>query len=148
MPDLAAEPEDDSHSGKEDKAARHRIFCEWIIETFGKASLMAGSGVMDVAGGKGDISHFLTEMGITSTCIEPFPRSSQSLSESLVVDTDDNKAPPFKTLERFFDEDLLNDSAHVELFQNAAFYCGMHPDQVSKLNVISVTCKFLNSALL
>ncbi|KAG0364396.1 hypothetical protein BGZ54_007562 [Gamsiella multidivaricata] len=66
--------EDDPHStsSKVPHSQRAYIFCRWLVNKFGKDLLNSGSGVLDVAGGKGEISLFLTHMfGIRSTVVEP-----------------------------------------------------------------------------
>eukprot|EP00854_Cymbomonas_tetramitiformis_P008792 gene8792-10419_t len=35
------------------KEERHRLFAEWLVRTYGIEALASGSGVVDVAGGKG-----------------------------------------------------------------------------------------------
>ncbi|KAF9191872.1 hypothetical protein BGZ51_006592 [Haplosporangium sp. Z 767] len=69
--------QDDPHSisSKVPHSRRAFIFCQWLVNTFGKDFLNSGSGVLDVAGGKGEISLFLTHMfGIRSTVVEPSMR--------------------------------------------------------------------------
>ncbi|KAG0287210.1 hypothetical protein BGZ98_004766 [Dissophora globulifera] len=66
--------QDDPHavSSKVPHSQRAFIFCRWLVNTFGVDYLNSGSGVLDVAGGKGEISLFLTHMfGIRSTVVEP-----------------------------------------------------------------------------
>ncbi|KAG0260204.1 hypothetical protein BG011_002081 [Mortierella polycephala] len=66
--------QDDPHSisSKVPHSQRAFIFCQWLVNTFGKDFLNSGSGVLDIAGGKGEISLFLTHMfGIRSTVVEP-----------------------------------------------------------------------------
>jgi hypothetical protein len=61
----------DPHS-KIDKAQRGRIFCDWLVESLGAERLAGGAGVVDVAGGKGDIPIQLwIHRGIPTTLIDP-----------------------------------------------------------------------------
>lgn len=54
------------------KAQRGRMFCDWLVEMVGEARLAGGSGVIDVAGGKGDIPIQLwNRRGIPTTLIDP-----------------------------------------------------------------------------
>ncbi|KAF9574844.1 autophagy protein [Mortierella alpina] len=51
---------------------RALYFAQWLISTFTREFLTAGAGVLDVAGGRGDLSWELqTRQGIRSTIIEP-----------------------------------------------------------------------------
>ena len=75
--ELAAE-DGDPHAeggGAKTKAKRAEVFVKWLVETFGVETLSQGSGVLDVAGGRGDVSFELhTKRGITCTLVEPRPR--------------------------------------------------------------------------
>jgi len=59
-----------------DKTQRHVLFAEWLIHTYGKDALCRGSGVLDVAGGKGQLSMILQARGIPSVVMDPNPRLS------------------------------------------------------------------------
>ncbi|KAF9170028.1 hypothetical protein BGX21_003651 [Mortierella sp. AD011] len=53
---------------------RALYFSHWLIKTFTRDFLNSGSGVLDIAGGRGDLSWELqTRQGIQSTIVEPRP---------------------------------------------------------------------------
>ncbi|KAF9333004.1 hypothetical protein BG006_004099 [Podila minutissima] len=53
---------------------RSLYFAQWLIHTFTREFLESGSGVLDIAGGRGDLSWELqTRQGVRSTVIEPRP---------------------------------------------------------------------------
>ncbi|KAG0262705.1 hypothetical protein BG011_009835 [Mortierella polycephala] len=53
---------------------RALYFAQWLISTFTRDFLNSGTGVLDIAGGRGDLSWELqTRQGIQSTVIEPRP---------------------------------------------------------------------------
>ncbi|KAF9178315.1 hypothetical protein BGZ51_007883 [Haplosporangium sp. Z 767] len=53
---------------------RALYFAQWLISTFTREFLNSGTGVLDIAGGRGDLSWELqTRQGIQSTVIEPRP---------------------------------------------------------------------------
>eukprot|EP00927_Polykrikos_kofoidii_P030698 TRINITY_DN26421_c0_g1_i1.p1 TRINITY_DN26421_c0_g1~~TRINITY_DN26421_c0_g1_i1.p1 ORF type:complete len:424 (-),score=66.52 TRINITY_DN26421_c0_g1_i1:35-1306(-) len=54
--------------------ARASIFRRWLLDTFGVENLRAGSGVLDVAGGKGELSwEFLNLNAVPAVALEPRP---------------------------------------------------------------------------
>jgi len=58
-------------STKDSPRNRHKVFCEWLVENFGREALSRGCGVLDIAGGKGLITAELQEnFGIPCTLIE------------------------------------------------------------------------------
>ncbi|KAG0333090.1 hypothetical protein BG000_009494, partial [Podila horticola] len=53
---------------------RSLYFAQWLIQTFTREFLESGSGVLDIAGGRGDLSWELqTRQGVRSTIVEPRP---------------------------------------------------------------------------
>ncbi|KAI1320300.1 hypothetical protein EDD11_001515 [Mortierella claussenii] len=80
---------DDPHalSSKVPHSQRAYIFCKWLVGQFGKEFLNSGSGVLDIAGGKGEISLFLTHMfGIRSTVVEPNERRDKPYQRRNLMD--------------------------------------------------------------
>jgi len=76
-----------SISAKESHSKRAFIFARWLVETFGVEFLNSGYGVLDVAGGKGQISLFLTHMyGIRSTVVEPQRRNDKLYRRRVLFD--------------------------------------------------------------
>lgn len=70
----------DPHA-KAGKAHRARIFCDWLLQTLGEHKMRAGEGVLDVAGGKGDIPVELwNQRGIPTTLMDPVRRANASIA--------------------------------------------------------------------
>ena len=68
----SGDPHGDSVASKHRRAGK---FTSWLVDKFGVDVLNSGTGVLDVAGGRGDVSFELyTKMGIKSTLVEPRAR--------------------------------------------------------------------------
>jgi hypothetical protein len=59
--------------GKQKKKHRARIFAQWLVDTFGAEALARGAGVLDIAGGKGEVTQHLAALGVPSTVPPPPP---------------------------------------------------------------------------
>lgn len=58
--------------GKMSKTQRAQALCDWMVATFGASHLSSGRGVLDVAGGRGDVSFELwNKRKIPCTLIDP-----------------------------------------------------------------------------
>eukprot|EP01051_Picozoa_sp_SAG22_P015007 SAG22_NODE_1905_length_3335_cov_2.377627_3_plen_492_part_00 len=56
------------------KADRAQLFARWLVETYGLERLRSGSGVLDVAGGKGDLaSELQNAYSVPCTVVDPAP---------------------------------------------------------------------------
>lgn len=107
---------------------RDRIFRHWLLDNFGRKMLGQCSGIVDVAGGKGNLSfEFLNLNGIESTVIDPrkqlnlrkrieclkkgYLHRNKVITEKYVDYTHDQCLENIKIpvhLKLFFDERLLN----------------------------------------
>ncbi|KAL4177334.1 hypothetical protein KRP22_002267 [Phytophthora ramorum] len=121
----------DPHS-KLDKAQRSRIFCDWLVESLGEERLAGGTGVIDVAGGKGDILIQLwIQRGIPTTLIDPRPMKLGKFNRKLVAKAEaveGRKMSP--QLLRCLDDKTLK--LHTELFADCSVFVGMHPDEATE----------------
>merc|ERR1719228_3041673 len=59
--------------GSQEKSERAKVFCDWILETWGVASLASGL-ILDIAGGRGDLAFELsTRRGLSCAVVDPRP---------------------------------------------------------------------------
>jgi uncharacterized protein YecT (DUF1311 family) len=104
--ELAAE-DGDPHAeggGAKTKAKRAEVFVKWLVETFGVETLSKGSGVLDVAGGRGDVSFELhTKRKITCTLVEPRPRKLNKAQHKWLKTRNNNAR------RAFFEDGVLED---------------------------------------
>lgn len=105
-----------------DKKERHCIFARWLVDTYGIDTLSSGSGVLDVAGGNGDLSHALAKFGVPSVLLDPNPRC--------VIDV------PFAVVAEALHadgKDLTDRNDKVgDLVSQCSLIAGMHPDQATE----------------
>ncbi|CAB9501136.1 expressed unknown protein [Seminavis robusta] len=111
-----------------DKSQRHVLFAQWLLDTYGKDFLSTGSGVLDVAGGNGELSRSLQQLGIPSVVLDPQPRLS--------IDHDPQpKIPVLKhALEGNGTHLLMTTTTEQErrVLKSASMIVGMHPDQATE----------------
>lgn len=111
--------------GKQKKKFRARIFAEWLVDTFGKETLCRGGGVLDIAGGKGEVTQHLISLGVPSTVVDPRvvpPRSEKKKAA----------ASSHRQITELFDEALWESGEHRETILSASALIGMHPDQATE----------------
>jgi len=116
------------------KRMRARIFCDFLVDTFGTAVLSRGRGVIDVAGGRGEVSFELfTRRGIPSTCVDPRP--TKLSREQLKYLKKNRAAVPPPHLTCLFGATMLSDPEQEELLRGASVVVAMHPDEATELAV-------------
>lgn len=70
--------------GRVKTGERFTVFRQWLAETFGIANLKAGSGVLDVAGGKGELAFKLVNYAeIPTTIVDPRPMDVPNMLKHL-----------------------------------------------------------------
>eukprot|EP00536_Pseudo-nitzschia_multiseries_P011481 jgi/Psemu1/289706/fgenesh1_pg.394_\ len=118
-----------------DRKERHRIFAEWLVKTYGTDFLSTGSGVLDVAGGNGELGNELWKFGVPSTLLDPEPRCDletvpfQVISEPLIgngseLTGGDNADGSMKI-------DAEKDRIK-HLVETCSIIAGMHPDEATE----------------
>ena len=160
---LLAVAEGDPH-GPEDplasKAHRAAKFADWLVRTFGVETLSRGSGVLDVAGGRGDVSWELhTVRGVPCTLVEPRARKLNRLQHKWLRREvggggrrdvcDAMPATPTERNERNVDDEDKRDDENAstvlcpqvraefraetwDAFAECSVVVGMHPDQATE----------------
>ena len=126
---------------------RARVFGEWVLEMFGSildvSSDSGGdvgidgggrgdgsrAGILDVAGGKGELAMHLTLAGQSVTLVDPRPNSG-FLSKWQRKRLRKSGQPPFRVLRALFGE--AGGEAGMALAHAAKVVVGMHPDEVTE----------------
>jgi hypothetical protein len=107
----------------------------------------SGSGVVDVAGGRGDVSVELILRGVRCTLIEPRWRKLSSQQRNLISDRGLDVKKPFVHLITRLDEDFASVEEHRALLTNASLLVGLHPYQVYYSEVHYCVCFILSITL-
>jgi hypothetical protein len=146
-----ADDDDDgmAHDGKSsdttiiigDKEERHRIFAEWLVQTYGIDALSSGSGVLDVAGGNGELTRALRTLGVPSVVLDPNPRirddddnnddNNNNNNNNNTLSTNIIRVLPYPLYGNGQDlTDRLDETG--ETVRTCSFVAGMHPDQATE----------------
>ena len=129
---------------------RGTVFADWLVNTFtavylssGKLAfflnpdairplldVVTGSGVLDIAGGRGDVAFALTtQRGVPCTTIDPRPAKLNKHQYRYL--RKHVGAPLPAHVDRMFDAELMADPAHALLLRDATCLVGMHPDEAT-----------------
>eukprot|EP00977_Amphora_coffeiformis_P003618 scaffold703_cov168-Amphora_coffeaeformis.AAC.21 len=118
----------DDHHGS--GAGRARIFAEWLVDSLLQKAKDGSTvtTVLDVAGGKGQLSVELAKFGIASTVIDPLIRSKRSLRK---LDKSRKRVPSLG-MPCFVAAHFERDQATDEIVQNYDCLVGFHPDECTE----------------
>ena len=132
------------------RECRSTLFARWLIAVYGRERLASGTGVVDVAGGKGELAQQLArEYQIPATVVDPLaaqplpPPPSSSSSVGNVCQAAGTSKPSAAIaasvvrLAEPFDEGF--GERHPELLASASLLVGLHPDQPTGA-IASVAC--------
>jgi hypothetical protein len=73
------------HDDKLHKGARTKIFAQWLVDTFGRERLNSGTGVIDIAGGKGMLLYELVcKQQVETATVDPRPMKLSSSQKKFV----------------------------------------------------------------
>lgn len=162
----AVQPPEDPHNGETKQVKSHRssIFAEWLIATFGMELL--GRGVIDIAGGRGDLSFELSvKRGIPCTVVDPrcvgeelvpcaWPDWQLSRSQRLWLQANVPELRGFEACQAYVASCQLSQCRAVignnwrekwcrwsQVVDGAGIIIGMHPDQATG-GAVELACAF------
>lgn len=123
--------------GPHDKAGKtHRAqrFAAWLLKIYGEEVLSSGRGVLDVAGGQGDLSWQLSvEYGIPCTLIDPALRRGGALkSWQRRALRKRGREEAFEHFPVSFEEKTFRSGSNQEVLRSASVVVGLHPDEATE----------------
>lgn len=107
------------HGNPRAKSLRAKIFCQWLLEHVLSVDADQEEKVLDVAGGKGQLSIELSAFGIACTVMDPLIRKSSSR-----VDKEQNPD--------YLHSSFSQNEESMSLLQNYTCLVGLHPDECTE----------------
>jgi len=108
-----------------EKADRGAVLATFLAATFGADALRRGAGVLDVAGGKGELARALAAQGIPAVTVDPYC-SSPELAAASQQDAVAANGWPLQLREPF---NWRFGESHADLLNAVSCLVGLHPDQ-------------------
>lgn len=120
------------------KGARGDVFAQFVVDTFGGADVLgAGAGVLDVAGGRGDVYFELVhKRNIATTIIDPrrdmrlSKKQRRWLKRRKLASGSIDRGGKGNHLKAYFNDDFAK--THGELLAHCSVILGMHPDEATE----------------
>lgn len=107
-----------------EKSDRGVVLATFLAATFGADALRRGAGVLDVAGGKGELARALAAQGIPAVTVDPY--CSPELEAAAQQDSVTANGWPRQLREPF---NWRFGESHADLLDAASCLVGLHPDQ-------------------
>eukprot|EP00980_Cylindrotheca_fusiformis_P004029 scaffold880_cov132-Cylindrotheca_fusiformis.AAC.25 len=130
------------HGDNHAKSMRARVFARWLIETYGSPRLQQGSGVLDIAGGKGKLSIELSLQGkIPCTIVDPLVRKhGKRLNPREAKRIRKAEAPHPNLISLEFNTTTFPNEYH-DLICNSSILIGIHPDEPTE-DILDLALKY------
>ena len=120
-------------AAKRHKNARADVFCEWLVGSLRREALARGSGVLDVAGGRGDVSFELAvkhALGARCTLVDPRPRKLSKAQRRALAKAALGADALGVQQRALFDDAWC--AANAGLLADASVIVGMHSDEATE----------------
>lgn len=131
-----------SHGDNRSKSLRAKLFATWLLRKYSVEEMKKGSGVLDVAGGKGKLSIELSLQGmIPCTIVDPLVRKhGKKLDPRVAKRIRKASAPHPDLISREFNTTTFVQE-YENLVQNASMLVGIHPDEPTE-DILDLALKF------
>ena len=122
--------------GKSAHGQRHAEFVAWLLQTFGAEVLSGGAGVLDVAGGGGDLAFELhCRNGVRTTLLEPREVRLDSRQRKWLRKQGEGGLGAYHHLRDLLDERFEESNEGRRLLRDASCVIGLHSDEATELIV-------------
>lgn len=117
-------------------AQRHAEFAAWLLQTFGAEVLRGGAGVLDVAGGGGDLAFELhCRNGVRTTLLEPREVRLDSRQRKWLRKHGEGGLGAYRHLRDLLDERFEESDEGRRLLREVSCVVGLHSDEATELIV-------------
>ena len=127
---------------KRSHAKRHAEFASWLLQIFGTEALRGGAGVLDVAGGGGDLAFELQcRNGVRTTLLEPREVRLDSRQRRWLRKQGEGGLGPYRHIRDLLDERFEESDEGARLLREAACVVGLHADEATE-QIVDAALKY------